>query len=218
MKIINNNHEITINFDPYGNLYFEHAQKTYQIIISGNGLPVLDQGSYTIIQPYVKEFKKIIPIDKKNPLQQKLKKKLENQENNENDNSDDEYFLDEQNDDCYPEDKDHIIEEDIEEDDNTSIDGDTIEKYGEYNYKFDFWNIEHIDINYREDGDITALYDIYIYDDNNLIFKSHSIDDSSIYRFRIYKNGDIFFRPIGGTERKCKLECINQELILFVTN
>lgn len=212
MIITNNGNEIIIDFDPYGNLYIEHAQKTYQVNISGNSLPILDQGLYTIIQPYVKEFKQIIHTDIDNPLQQKLKKKIEN---NENDNSDDEYFLDEQNNDYYPEDHDHDITNKDEEDDNISIDCDTIEKYGEYNYKFDFWNNNNIAINYREDGDITALYDTYIYDDNKLIFKSHSIDNTSIYRFRIYKNGDILFRLIGGTERKCKLEYINQELILF---
>lgn len=218
MKLKNNNHEIAISFDPYGNLYYEHAQKTYQVNITGTGMPVLDQGKYTIIQPYDKDYKKIIPTDKNNPLQKKIKKNLDKQEDHEN--SDDEYFLDEHNDDYYPEDQDHVIDEENDEndDDNISIDGDTIEKYGEYNYKFEFWNNDKLDINYREDGDITALYDTYIYDGNDLIFKSHSADNSSIYRFRIYKNGDIFFRPIGGIERKYKLEYINQELFLFVAN
>lgn len=206
MKINNNGHEITLSFDPYGNLYFEHNNKFYQIIISGNDVPILDYGNYSIIKPYKKQFKQIINIDKSNPLQRKLKKKINDQENNEDNDSDDEYFLEDHNDDYYPEDQDYENDNEDISDDNISIDGDTIEKYGEYNYKFDFWLNEEINIYYREDGDITALYDTYIYDNEQLIFKSHSVDDSSIYRFRIYKNGDIYFRPIGGIEKKYKLE------------
>jgi len=215
MKIITNNYEINISFDPYGNLYIEHNEKTYQVNINGSGIPILDQGSYTIISPYTKEFKQIIQVDKSNPLQKKIKKKLEQQEDNENNNSDDEYFLDEHNEDYCPEDQDHIINQD-ESDDNISIDENTIEKYGEHNYKFDFWNADQGDVYYREDGDITSLYDTYIYNSDRLIFKSHSINDSSIYRFRIYINGDIYYRPIGGIEKKCKIDYNNNELILFM--
>lgn len=123
--------------------------------------------------------------------------------------------MDEHNDDYYPEDHDHLNENNSDDDDNISIDGDTVEKFGDNNHKFEFWNTENININNRENGDITALYDTYIYDGDKLVFKSHSIDNSSIYRFRIYKNGDIFFRSIGSTERKCKLDYINNELIIL---
>lgn len=207
---------ITVSFDPYGSLYIDHNQKTYQVNITGTGLPSLEEGTYQIIKPYIKEFKKIIPIDKTNPLQKKLKKKIEKHDNEDDNNSDEEYFLEDENDNnYYPEDQDHVNEEENNSDDDISIDGDTIEKYGEYNHKFDFWNNGDINIYNREDGDITAIYDTYIYDSNKLIFKSHSMDDSSIYRFVIHNNGDILFRPIGGIERKCKLIFANNELILL---
>lgn len=59
MKFTNNGQEVTINFDPYGNLYIDHNQKIYQINVNGSGIPILDQGSYTILSPYVKELKKL---------------------------------------------------------------------------------------------------------------------------------------------------------------
>jgi hypothetical protein len=45
-----------------------------------------------------------------------------------------------------------------------------------------------------------ALYDTYIYDSNNqLIFKSNSPDDSSIYRLKLYPNGDLYFVLLNDT-------------------
>ena len=72
-----------------------------------------------------------------------------------------------------------------------------------------------IDINEREDGDIMALYDAYIYD-HSLLFKSNSRDGSSICRFRIYTNGDIYFHMIGKPETKFNLYLSNDENLSFI--
>ena len=32
---------ITVSFDPYGNLYIDHNQKTYQVNITGNGITII---------------------------------------------------------------------------------------------------------------------------------------------------------------------------------
>ena len=89
------------------------------------------------------------------------------------------------------------------------------------NPKFIFHSISSdadlIQINERENGDITSLYDTEIYNVNNtLIFKAISEDSSSIYKLKIYLNGKIFFGIITNTEREFKLSINNTGQLIFI--
>lgn len=192
-----------ILFDPFGNMYFDGSEYVnheyfssnelvYRIDISGNNKPYAERGSYKIIKNYENQLGSFKPLVKKA----------------EEDDSSDE------NPSYYPENEDHIDDEYdyyVE-----MIDEDNIKKYGENNHEFIFSKLGNTvpEIHYREDGDIMALYDVYLYDDN-LIFKSISPDNSTIFRFRVYRD-EIYFRPIGEPEKKYILHINSEGELVFL--
>ena len=206
----------SINLDVYGNLYFSHNKTniTYQLNIDGKNRITLDKGEYKILEPYNKIYK-TKQLDE-NSLKKKVKNDLEENSGSESgsgsEDSDSKY---------YPEDADfideEIIEENSKEEEKKIIDEDLINKYGENNLQFTFWqplatDTNNINIFFREGEEIMALYDTYIYDINNqLLFKSNSPDSSSIYRLRIFPSGEIYFRPIGYSEQRYILEVANYD-------
>lgn len=202
-----------ISFDPYGGLYFSNDSHTYQVNIDGRNNLLLEVGDYPVITDYVKPIYKIQNLDEKS-LKQKLKEEEEEREKY-NDNSDEQ-----EEEDYYPEDNDYVvIDEPIHKEEELELEVEELDHdYGEHNLKFTFWSpgTDQIKVCYRKHGDIMALYDTYIYDQNNqLIFKSNSSDDSSIYRIRIYPNGEIHFRPIGHSEKKYHLQVLGDEIFLI---
>jgi len=216
------------SFDPFGNLYILNTSNNdiYQVYISGQNVPYLVKGNYNIINKYT-NTKNLTLQDKQNALRTKIQKKLEKQRDEEAFDSDDEYYLDNEDDskiDYYPEDNDYYSdseEEDDEEENSTNkhkqlqlIDEENINSYGERNLEFNFMqNDPTIEINYRIDGEIMALYDTFIYKQNKLVFNSHSKDNSSIYRIRIIDN-IIHFRLIGYNEEKYNIEIVDGEISL----
>lgn len=94
---------------------------------------------------------------------------------------------------------------------------------------FVFYQKENkINVVERVNGDVDALYDIFIYDDactnscNNstrdvqLMFQSKLHNDMCIYRVILYTNGRFFFRPIGcSIEHGYKLD-IKDDVISIV--
>jgi hypothetical protein len=222
IQVLDNNNKINtivVNLDPYGNIYFsnnDNLNDSYQVNVSGKNIPFLDHFNYEIEGEYNKNIGTFTLIDKHNSLKTKLKMKIQKENNYDDDeeNSDDEYDLDgDKLSEYYPEDDDHVNNEDNEEVDeiygnDQYIDEDNIKNYGYDNKKFDFWSSGSeniIPILYRKDSDIMALYDTYIYDNNNLIFKSNSPNNDSIYRFRLNTSGEIYYRIIGQVEKKFKL-------------
>ncbi|ARF09648.1 hypothetical protein Indivirus_2_27 [Indivirus ILV1] len=199
--------DYNITFDLYGSLYFSNNTHTYQVNVDGKNNVNLESGDYPIIVES-KNIYKLKYLDENS-----LKNKIRNDDNDEDDDNNDGDLLQQ----YYPEDIDHMNNDDpiIEQ---QYINEDMINLYGEHNLLFNFWEPEGSDTNQikihnRKDCDIMALYDTYIYDSNNrLIFKSHSPDDSSIYRIRIYPTGELYFRPIGYSERKYILNIFGGEL------
>ena len=209
---------LTISFDIYGSLYLHddiNPNKSYQLNISGKNVPYFDFGNYDIINKQSNKLGTFTLLDKNNSLKTKIKIKIEKEINDyEEDeyNSDDEYDLDgDKNEDYYPEDNDHYNNEEINDNSEDEINEENIKLYGYDNHKFIFWNnLNDIQVSIfdRKDCDVMSLYDTYIYDNDRLIFKSNSPDNSSIYRFRIINNDDnstIYYRPIGYSEQKLEL-------------
>ena len=87
--------------------------------------------------------------------------------------------------------------------------------------QFIFYQKENnITINNRNFGDINALYDVFIYDDNDicsgpqLIFQSKLQNEICIYRVILYTSGKFFFRAIGCfIENKYRLEITNNIIV-----
>lgn len=202
-----------VSFDTYGNIYLNDIpnNETYQLNVNGKNIPYLEKGEYKILNECHNKFGTFSLLDKNTSLKARIKKiQLEN---NVNYDSDDDYDLDGDNQmlDYYPEDNDHYVNDKSDNDEENQIfDEDLIKHYGDQNSEFKFWSSspdQSFKINSRENGDIAALYDVFIYDENdNLIFKSVSSENNSIYRIRLFMNGELFFRPIGYTENKYVFE------------
>lgn len=216
-----------ISFDPYGNLYCCYDNICYQLNVDKDNRPVLIDGSYEIIKLYDQDLDQFMLLDRNNSLRAKIKKEIEKLERIDEDdevNSDEEYFNNIKED-YYPENNDHIIDDgedkdDSLDDDDDLLDDDVLKKYGKDNYQFNFYKNGascECKIFHRENGDITSLYDVYVYDNlNNLAFKSVSSDNSAIFRIRIYQTGDLFIRTIGSSDKKYKFNLENKNLSLFV--
>ena len=204
------------SFDPFGNLYLENNGKVYQANISGKHILYLEQGLFDIIKSYNSKIKKIDLLDKQNSLKVKIQKKIDRQDDEEMFDSDDEYYIDNKDEiDYHPEDNDYYHDDSDDDDDTYEIiDDDNINRYGDMNSEFSFMNNDiEIKINYRENGDVMALYDTYIYNNDKLVFCCRSKDDSSIYRLRIIGD-NIYFRLIGDREQKYTVKVSNEALDL----
>jgi len=201
--------DTSIKFDVFGNLYFEldnfvleDASTTnllYQININGSNKLEAYAGKYDIIPdeintPLLTQFK----VKDPDIIEKEVEKKVIIGEEDHEDITDRIY---------YPEDIEYeepdisdIIEESL-------IDDDNIKTYGNQNQRFIFSynNVKdptiEISVDTRDGGDIAALYDTYIYKNNQLYFKSMS-PDRSIYRILIHNNGDMYFRLIGENDVK----------------
>jgi hypothetical protein len=220
-----------ISFDVYGNMYlngdeFKNSEyfssnnqdMIYQININGNSTPCVEQGSYDTVENPDKKISSFIMLNKPYTLKTKIRESLKEYELD----SDEEYDLDGDNDtDYYPEDNDHKGNEDeLNELSDEVIDEENIKCYGNNNKKFIFSKNQHvgdlqIDVDYRKNGEIMALYDVYIYD-NDLIFKSVSPDNSSIFRIRVFTSGDFYVRTIGDQEKKYQLKIDKDGSIKFI--
>jgi hypothetical protein len=190
----------TITFDVYGNLYIND---TYQLNVDGCNIPYLESGEYNILDN--KSKVKISKItEERFLLKEKVRDTLKL-----DDNSSEEDEID-----YYPENNEQYDQSSESEE----INEDIIKKYGEHNIPFNFGNSAFGDdiIKERNNGDIMALYDTYLYDNNNLVFKSNSNDNSSIYVLKIWTDGSILFRPIGYKEAKYRVGSENDILSLVL--
>ena len=212
-----------ISFDKFGNMYLENNEfsGSYQVNIDGKNVPYTVNDTFKIIQKNVSKIGKIKLLDNHRSLKDKVHTELEENRLKLDDfNINDNDLLNEP--DYFPEDNDHIniIDED-EDDDNTQcykeiFDEDNVNKYGIDNLEFLFWGYNDISVNYREDGDISSLYDTYVYGKGNtLIFKSNSKDENSIFRLMVYQNGDIHFRPISENAKIYHMSINDKNELIF---
>lgn len=211
VKTTHEEHKIfQITFDEYGGLYFSDQSSTYQVNVSAKNTLYADKGNYTINSKTNIARNNFKLVEREHSLKRRVNEA--EYDDDEEDEDDDEYQNIEK---YYPEDLDYTENLDNNSDDDVNNDGrfqydrlgdyiieENIEMYGIDNKKFIFSSSMNDEIVYsRVDGDISALYDTYIYDDTDqLRFKSNSQDDSSIFRLKLYMSGTILFREIGGNE------------------
>jgi hypothetical protein len=180
-----------ICFDRYGNLYFKVDNRMYQVNIDGQNRPYADLGKYSEIN------KQFLDKDVKyNTFKLSHKELLKNKINDEleEDIRDDEDVISDTEELAIE--SDSIIYEEIEN------------KYGVHNKPFGFSYVDpnyEIPVDYRENGDIIALYDTYVYDKDSLCFKSYSREEESIYELKIFSGGSVGFKPTGNPERSYEL-------------
>jgi hypothetical protein len=183
---------ILVHLDICGNVYFEYNNNISQLCIDRNDEPYLDFADYPIIEPN-DESSEVVrgTIIATDTFK------------------DDRYFV-EDNGKTFTR-KNIKDEYELELEDPYLDDAEIYfifyEKNGEST------------IPHRQNGDIPALYDTYIYDDttdesSNLIFSAKINTENSIYRAIIYKSGKFYFRPIGCTsEKSYRLQIIDDKVI-----
>lgn len=204
---VNNNAKIDaeISFDLYGNLYFSFDDQVFQITVNKINMPIGETGDYSIIDDEHPKLNKFKLLDEETSLKAKVKKHKEIIEHG----SDEEYDSDGEiidNTDYYEEDKFVIDENDDDNNSDSEKENEVIVyenklyNFGNDNYKFHFSSIGSFDfkINNRLNGDISSLYDTYIYDnDNHLCFKTNGQNNEVMYRLKLFQNGNCVFRSIG---------------------
>jgi hypothetical protein len=196
-----NIYKINIKFDTYGNIYLDTSNTTlslkynlHQLNIDNKGDIYVESYNYQECDKSVK-FVGDISILKKHIIQE-----LD--------------YLEKITEGDVIESGEYIIEQEDSED--IVIDEDIVKKYGHCNYKFDFNSSgkENIDIVQYENEEVSALYDTYIYIDDDLIYSSTSKISDSIYKI-IIRNDNIYIRQIGYKEKGYNI-LINNGLIEFV--
>lgn len=183
---------VLVHIDICGNAYFEYDNNISQLCIDRNDDPYLDFADYPIIEP----DEKLSDVVRGTIIATDTFK-------------DDRYFV-EDNGKTFTR-KNIKDEYELELEDPYLDDAEIYfifyEKNGESK------------IPHRQNGDVPALYDTYIYDDtetetSTLIFSSKINTDNSIYRAIIYKSGKFYFRPIGcTTEKSYKLHIVDNKVI-----
>jgi len=229
VKDPNNDHkEYQISFDIYGNIYFDGTKLSkyiYQISIDGKNMPYGERDEYKILD-YIEgedevDTKKFKPIERS--LEREVRKEGERkryvleddlEENYEDEDIEAKYLQEDL--DYYDDDYNDDYNEEVSE--YSPYDDDNVKKYGYQNKRFDFYaNGAHgidVPVNKREDGDIAALYDTYIYKNGILCFRSHSKNNDAIYRMRIV-DGKFWFRPLGSKEECYEIEIDENDNLIF---
>jgi hypothetical protein len=193
--------KIQIEIDNYGNVYFIKGTKIFQANINHNNELYLDEGEYILLTDINdinnnndnndinntnnnKKINDLILADNTTLKGKTITDILLNDTNIE-ENSINTFLK------FYPEELQYIEYNNSDNENDTDIiDEDNINQFGQYNRPFIFSstnneNNENIKIVNRQFGDVSALYDTYIYDTNNKL---------------------ICFRPIGHHEIKYILE------------
>jgi len=176
---------LIVEFDYYGNLYLIlNSDKIYQVNIDRDDNLYLDPGDYHELN-YENDvnqtrYKKIDEV--KGSLQEEIIKEIKENKTNQE-------YIDYLN--YYAEDVDYLEgninnNDDQEQEYLEYLEYLNYKKYkelGEFNKPFDFCYIDpdkKIPVRHRFNGDIAALYDVFIYQDGRLIFKTNSHFNDSI--------------------------------------
>jgi len=179
IQCFNENDEIiniNIYFDNYGNLYLNNGIQHYQINVNNK--------NQIYAELWDTEFENDINY---NYEELNISELMKNEEP----------------DDYLYEDKDYF-EEKIDSDEYI-IDEDNINQFGSDNLEFRFMTNSDLHlVRQKAQPDVSALYDTFIYNNSSLLFCSKSSNEQSIFRI-IIRDGIIFFRPIGYSEKQYKI-------------
>jgi hypothetical protein len=224
IKVKNTDKLALVLFDTNGNLYFKYENKLYDIEIHKN---------YNLsceLSNYIEEENKQIKINygtlklstdpkslKGKTQKEYLKelKKIEEEENNEieyeDEDEEDDYSILEK---YYPEDLEYF-------ENNNKI----LDNLEDYEISCSFYkepNLLKEDVQVYTLDDIHPLYETLIYNQDlssgDLMFKTKLNNTIILYRLRLYKSGEIAFRPISDKEVYYELSVNENNLLYLFTN
>ena len=199
MRLFTNYPDLQLFFDCNGNVYLQYDNKLYNFNIDvKNNLSLEECINSTLFKKIkLEELKLNYP---RNSLKNYVKKNIINNVNqiNSSDHKTNYFYEDYELKDCESEND---------------------EVYSEEYVKFLSLNNDHDFIVFDSDDKGNSLYDTFIYNDDPehgiLCFRTNLIDSIPIYRLKIFTNGIISFREIGGIEKYYKLN-VNNNLTLQI--
>lgn len=212
----NNPVKFIISFDSYGNVYFDntsyHSHNSYQINVNHKNQPYFEKDDFQILKNKKTNYNKLQLLGTGDKLKNEVLNDIKKYD------TFDEY---EKEIDYFPEQNEYVemLNHKNENSDDDIISEDNIGQYGIYNTEFLFSkpnsNNEEKYVNIRKNGDVSALYDTYVYKNNLLFMKSSSKNNESIYTLKIHDDGTVYFKVNGSYECKYKLRYENEEIILI---
>ncbi len=191
------------SFDLYGSMYLNLNNCAYQLCVDNKNKPYFDLGDYKILDGKTVLFGSILDMS---TFSDNLPDS--NYEDSDDENSDYEYNDDPDpfgtvNEKYFPEEKDYLF---------------SVPAKNHMKKKFYFCKLSdniNIQVNNRNNGDINALYDTFIYQDNKCKFRSKLLGEPPLYVLRVYEDR-IEFRNIYDTNniQKYNLSFVNENIIL----
>lgn len=173
-----------LSFDVYGNMYLSHNDVTYQLCIDGKNNAYIDEADYTVISSDEIEFGKIINTTHLEKQEQQIQEVNEDYNSDCDDDDPDNMYLDEHDpygsvsDKFYIEEKNYMF--------NISAIDHSYSKF----YFCKSFNCPQVSVLNRKNGDNEALYDTFIYNDNNeCCFRTKLVGEPPFYVVRISKHG-----------------------------
>lgn len=166
-----------VYFDTCGNMYIEYMEKMHQICIDGKNDIYTDVADYSILSHDSIECGYIMDIEKNTSNKETVMDIIEQDEDDVN--SDDEFYDENDpfgsvSDRFYVEEKDYMF----------SI---SVEDYSLSQFYFcKRLGTDNFLINKRKNGDINALYDTFIYNNDKCLFRSKLIGEPPLYVVKVY--------------------------------
>jgi hypothetical protein len=213
IKIDINNVEVI--FDHNGNVYFKLDQdkqmKLYDLSITNdNKISLYELVSYDLIKATDINKGELKLINKELSLKGKILKEKEKEKDPMNENFDSDDDEEETKYNQYYYENNSYFEDYV--DNNENIDT----KVSFLNERKSTYDIKIYDGDAMESS--TPLYDTLLYENNIAdeypFYKVSFINIEPIYRLKIYKSGEITFRPIGSKQYNYKLRIVNENLVL----
>ena len=176
-----------VSFDINGNAYVDISKhfkfnNLFQICVDGENKPYCDPGDYTILDNTIPKFGNMF-----------------NSENKEEENSEDEDSDKEE----------EVVDDYVRHDPYCNIsekyyyeEKDTLYNLNDDHYddsKFHFCSLTlaiDIPVVDRLNGDILSLYDTFLYQDNNNVFRSKLVGEAPLYILKLHESGSVYFRNI----------------------
>lgn len=168
----------SVNFDTCGNTYIEYNSKVYQICISKKNDIYLDYADYSILSTESPEYGHIIESSSESNNTERVADVIE-PEDDHNDYSDDENY--DENDPYGAVGDNYYIEEK-----NYMFSVPTSDYSTPQFYFCKASGTNDILVNQRNNGDVNALYDTFIYNNEKCTFRSKLIGEPPFYVVKLY--------------------------------
>lgn len=202
MKINIGDNELDFFFDNKGNAYLKYKDKISQIGVDKDNMPYCEKGEYIINGEY----------------EEKIEQMYEDTYKDESHEEHDEIRSD-----------DGVLDEDYDENVYCSVDDDIYYEEKNHYYSISTKNLSatkfyfcstgaNVDIFKIKDSNILALYDTFVFTNNDCIYRSKLLGEPPLYVLKVYNNGNIGFRDMCSSTDKYYKIIIENDNVNIIKN